>query len=42
VEVLGDTVGAGEEFDEILGDIEGLNGADAEAFDWSFAEDASD
>ncbi len=42
VEVLGDAVGAGEEFDEIFGDVEGLDGADAEAFDRGFAEDAAD
>ena len=42
MEMLGDAVGAGEEFDEILGDIEGLDGADAEAFDWGFIKDAAD
>ncbi len=42
VEVLGDAVGAGEEVDQILGDILGLDGADAEAFDGSFVEDAAE
>ncbi len=32
VEVLGDAAGAGEEVDEVLGDVQGLDGADAEAF----------
>src|SRR2546422_9067314 len=42
VEVLGDAVGGGEEIDEVLGDVEGLDGADAEAFDGGFAEDAAE
>ena len=33
---------AGKEFDEILGDVEGLDGADAEAFDGGFVEDAAE
>ena len=36
VEVLGDAIGPGEEFDEILGDVEGFDGADAEALDGGF------
>jgi len=42
VEVLGDAVGAGEEVDEILGDVQGLDGADAEAFYGGFVEDAAE
>src|SRR3989449_935835 len=42
VEVLGDAVGGGEEIDEVLGDVEGLDGADAEALDGCFAEDAAE
>src|SRR2546422_2718134 len=42
VGVLGDAVGGGEEIDEVLGDVEGLDGADAEALDGCFAEDAAE
>ncbi len=38
VEVLGDAIGPGEEFDEVLRDVERLNGTDAEAFDGGLAE----
>ena len=37
-----DAACGGEKFDEILGDIEGLDGADAQAFDGSFIEDATE
>ncbi len=40
MEMLGDAIGAGEEVDEVLGDVLGLDGADAEAFDGGFVEDA--
>jgi len=42
VEVLGDAIAGGEEFDEILGDVERLDGADAETFDGGFVEDAAE
>ena len=42
VEMLGDAIGPGEEFDEVLGDVERLDGADAETFDGSFVEDAAE
>ena len=42
VEVPGDAIGPGEEIDEVLSDIERLNGADAEAFDGGFIEDAAE
>ena len=42
VEVLGDAIGPGEEFDEILSDVEGLDGADAKTFDRGFVEDAAE
>jgi len=42
VEVLGDAIGRGEEFDEVVGDVEGLDGADAETFDGGLIEDASE
>src|SRR5882724_11724099 len=42
VEMLGDAIGPGEEFDEVLGDVERLDGADAETFDGGFIEDASE
>ena len=32
MEVLGDAVVACEEVDQVLGDVQGLDGADAEAF----------
>lgn len=41
VEMLGDAIGRGEEVDEVLGDVEGLDGADAETLDGGFAEDAA-
>src|SRR6266851_1700957 len=42
VEMLGDAVGGGKEIDEVLGDVERLDGADAEAFDGGFVEDAAE
>src|SRR6266403_4534576 len=42
VEVLGEAFGRGEEFDQVPGDIERLDGADAEALDGSLGEDAAD
>lgn len=42
VEVLGDAIDPGEEFDEILGDVEGLDRADAETFDGGFVENAAE
>jgi hypothetical protein len=42
VEVLGDAVAAGEEFNKILGYVQGLDGADAEACYGGFAEDAAE
>ncbi len=38
VKVLGDAIGGSEEIDEVLGNVEGLDGATAEAFDGGFAE----
>src|SRR5437660_12455497 len=40
MEVLGDATGGSKKVDEVLRDVERLNGADAEALDWCFAEDA--
>jgi hypothetical protein len=42
VEVLGDAVGGSEEIDEVLGNVEGLDGADAETFDGCFVENATE
>ncbi len=42
VEMLGDAMRGGEEFDEILGDVQRLDGADAETFDGGFVEDAAE
>jgi hypothetical protein len=42
VEVLGDAIGPGEEIDEVLGDVEGLDGTDAKPLDGSFVEDAAE
>ncbi len=42
VEVLSDSLGRSEEIDEVLGNVEGLDGADAQAFDSGFAEDAAE
>src|SRR5229473_1563789 len=42
VEVLGDTIGGGEEIDQVSRDVKGLDGADAEAFDGGFVEDAAE
>ncbi len=41
VEVLGDAIGGSKEIDEVLGNIEGLDGTDAEPFDRRFVEDAA-
>jgi hypothetical protein len=41
VKVLGDALGPSEEIDEVLGYVEGLDGADAEALDGGFVEDAA-
>jgi len=41
VEMLGDAIGPSEEMDKILGDVEGFDGADAEALDGGFVEDAA-
>ena len=40
VEVLGYAVGGSEKIDQVLGDVEGLDGADAEALDSGFIENA--
>src|SRR6266851_4780415 len=40
--MLGDAIGGSEEGDEVLGNVEGLDGADAEAFDGGFVEDAAE
>src|SRR5882762_8115184 len=40
--MLGDAIGRGEEIDEVLGDVEGFDGADAEALDGSFVKDAAE
>ena len=40
MEVLSDAIGGSKKVDEVLRDVERLNGADAEALDWCFAEDA--
>src|SRR5882724_9988375 len=42
VEVLGDAIAGGEEMDEIPGDVQWLDGADAETFDGGFVEDAAE
>jgi len=42
VEVLGDAIGPGEEIDEVLGNVERLDRADAEALDGCFAENAAE
>jgi len=42
VEVLGDAIVGDEKFDEVLGDVLRLDGADAEAFDRGFIEDAEE
>jgi len=41
VEVRRDAVSGGEKVDQVLGDVERLDGADAQALDGSFAEDAA-
>src|SRR5260370_19206448 len=38
VKVLGDAIGGSEEIDEVLGNVEGLDGDSGEAFDGGFAE----
>src|SRR5258707_15833212 len=42
MEVLGDAVGPGEEIDEVLRNVERLDGTDAEALDGGFAENAAE
>ena len=42
VKVLGDAIAGGEEFDEILRDVQRLDGADAETFDRCFVKDAAE
>ena len=42
VEVLGDAIGRSEETDEIFCNVERFDGADAEAFDGCFLEDAAE
>jgi len=42
VEVLGDAIRSREEIDEILGNVERLDGANAEAFDGGFVKDAAE
>src|SRR5216684_146318 len=42
VEVLGDAIGGGKEFDEILGNVERLDGTDAETLNGGFLEDAAE
>ena len=42
VEMGSDAIGRSEEFDEVLGDVERLDGADAQALDGSFVEDAAE
>jgi hypothetical protein len=42
VEMLGDAIGRSKEVDEVLGDVQRLDGADAETLDRSFAEDAAE
>jgi len=42
VEMLSDAISAGEEVDEVQGEVLGLDGADAEAFEGSFVEDAAE
>ena len=42
VEMLGDAIGGSEELDEVSSNIKRLDGADAEALDGSFVEDAAD
>src|SRR5712664_3336031 len=40
--MLGDAIGGSEEIHEVLGNVEGLDGADAETFDGGFAENAAE
>ena len=40
--MLGDAIGGSKEIDEVLGDVERFDGADAEALDGGFAEDAAE
>jgi len=42
VEVGRDAVRGGEQFDEVLGNVERLNGADTQAFDGSFPKNATE
>ncbi len=42
VEVRSDAIGDGKEFDEVLGDVEGFDGADAQALDGGFVKDAAE
>jgi len=42
MEVLGDAIRSREEIDEILGNVERLDGANAEAFDGGFVKDAAE
>src|SRR5260370_6218738 len=42
VEVVGEAIGGSEEIDEVLGNVEGLDGADAETFDGGFVENAAE
>ena len=41
MEVMGDAIGGREEFDKVPSNIEWLDGADAEAFNGGFVEDAA-
>jgi len=41
VKVLGDAIGRSEEIDEVLRDVERLDGADAETLDRGFVENAA-
>src|SRR5216683_6066914 len=40
--MLGDAIGGSEEGDEVLGNVEGLDGADAKTFDGGFVENAAE
>ena len=42
VEMLGDAIGGSKKIDDVLGNVERLAGADAEALDCCFAEDAAE
>jgi len=42
MEVLGDAIGGSKKVDEVLRDVERLDGADAETLDGSFAENAAE